>query len=462
MTVPSPHSQLWRWELEKLLIGFETGMSFPANSLYFGSQTNLWTWRNGPTAGDPLVMSLNTNGSLVLQATGIRPAFTFQQLTNPATLNLGGWTVYNGYNSAGVNTTFGYQYCQFSDVTDGSEDFTFVWNGMTAGTVTQLMSLNGSALTVTPMVASTEFCSNNNASFCRLSGGGPNQGANIELYGSSSGQPNNAFYDAANHYFRSQAGVTGLTVTGAGTGTFAGNCNADAFVCNAGGIYFIGDTAAALGTAAGKAGNIYLRPQGYNVGTNQVYVGSDGAVHLSNASIYMDNSTVSGTFQGAGTRGKPGQSAGYAANWINFHWNGTNHLGYVDGTYTGYLTPPSDYRIKKDVENLNSTWENVKALRPISYTQAEFNPPAERHNLKELNERGEEVPRIRESLFKADDIKRWGFIAHELQEALLPSAADGEKDGEQPQCPYYMPILAALTKTLQEAMQRIEALEAKL
>ena len=39
-----------------------------------------------------------------------------------------------------------------------------------------------------------------------------------------------------------------------------------------------------------------------------------------------------------------------------------------------------------------------------------------------------EVPVPSEPMFPEDDIERWGFIAHELQETLVPSAATATKD----------------------------------
>jgi hypothetical protein len=65
-------------------------------------------------------------------------------------------------------------------------------------------------------------------------------------------------------------------------------------------------------------------------------------------------------------------------------------------------------------------------------------------------------------MFANDDTERWGFIAHELQEALTPSAATGVKDSpDTVQSPNPFTLIAALTKALQEAMARIEALEAR-
>jgi hypothetical protein len=98
----------------------------------------------------------------------------------------------------------------------------------------------------------------------------------------------------------------------------------------------------------------------------------------------------------------------------------------------------SDHRTKKDIAPLDeSMWEKVQALRPVRYTQADYGP------------------------FKADDQERWGLLAHELQETLIPTAADGVKDDPNIiQSPNSMTVIAVLIKALQEAMTRIEALEA--
>jgi hypothetical protein len=54
------------------------------------------------------------------------------------------------------------------------------------------------------------------------------------------------------------------------------------------------------------------------------------------------------------------------------------------------------------------------------------------------------------------------MLAHEVQEALLPTAAIGNKDEENViQSINPLVMIAVLTKALQEAMTRIEALEAR-
>ena len=139
-------------------------------------------------------------------------------------------------------------------------------------------------------------------------------------------------------------------------------------------------------------------------------------------------------------------------NVFNIDWASGAHL-WIDNVNQGVFAFTSDYRVKKDVADLPSMWETAKALRPISYTQAEYSPAgAPEHK----SEAGEATP-----MFVADDIERWGFVAHELQETLIESAATGVKDqADCIQSPNPWTVIATLAKALQEAMARIEALEA--
>ena len=108
---------------------------------------------------------------------------------------------------------------------------------------------------------------------------------------------------------------------------------------------------------------------------------------------------------------------------------------WVDGSNMGNITVTSDYRIKKDVIDLPGMWDTVKALRPIKYTQAQYTPQIEKERmLKEAAAARERAvkdgvePKPAEQvqpMFEADDIERWGFIAHELQETMIESAATG-------------------------------------
>ncbi len=171
-----------------------------------------------------------------------------------------------------------------------------------------------------------------------------------------------------------------------------------------------------------------------------------------------------------GRYGRQGYSGGASGSVHNWFWNGTYIEAWVDTTNFGGVSLVSDYRIKKDIVDLPDMWETVKALRPIKYTQAQFSPPSHVKHVAEqalkARKEAEENPDAKPGevntgpLFAEDDIERWGFVAHELQETLTPSAATGVKDSPDTiQSPNPFTLIAALTKALQEAMARIEALE---
>jgi hypothetical protein len=169
---------------------------------------------------------------------------------------------------------------------------------------------------------------------------------------------------------------------------------------------------------------------GFNVGLAGGYMTVDGPA----------------TFTGVATRnGTTGTSDwGQLYNWL---YLSGYMVAFIGTTNVGAFT--SDYRAKKDITPLPTTWDIVKQLKPISYTHQDYQPA------KDKKAKGAK------SLIEDDDIVRWGFLAHELQEALTPSAASGFKDDPDTlQSPNPFTLIAALTKALQEAMERIETLEA--
>ena len=137
---------------------------------------------------------------------------------------------------------------------------------------------------------------------------------------------------------------------------------------------------------------------------------------------------------------KAGATAGaQIANPWNFYWNGTAIQAYIDGSHIGNVDiTSSDYRIKQNITTqTESGIDKIKQLRPVSYQFKDH------------------------LVFKADGITREGFIAHEVQE-VIPSAVEGEKDGESIQSLNTDAIVSVLTKALQEAVAKIETLETKV
>jgi hypothetical protein len=108
----------------------------------------------------------------------------------------------------------------------------------------------------------------------------------------------------------------------------------------------------------------------------------------------------------------------------------------TSGSATAYNTS-SDYRLKEDVIDMQDSIERVKALKPVNFA------------------------------WKLDGTRVDGFLAHEAQE-VVPAAVTGAKDAvDEDGQPDYQGIdqsklVPLLTKALQEALTKIESLEARV
>lgn len=153
-------------------------------------------------------------------------------------------------------------------------------------------------------------------------------------------------------------------------------------------------------------------------------------------------STIAGAVNALGYASRSGSSGSFSGNVYNLYWNGTGLEAWVDTGSLGVINTTSDYRIKQNVvtQTANAV-DRVNALRPVTY---------------QIKDAG---------IFKADGVTREGFIAHELAE-IIPSAVNGVKDALtedgniQPQSLRLDPIIAVLTKAIQELSARVAALEA--
>lgn len=186
--------------------------------------------------------------------------------------------------------------------------------------------------------------------------------------------------------------------------------------------------------------------------------------------VYGSGSTWSST----GYNGKSGIYGGPEPNAWNFNWGSNQLHAWIDNTYLGAIAYQSDYRIKRNVVPLDSTWAQIKQLRPVRYNlqdyaqavnpeQRDYSDPLITNNKVGIEVHESKVIPADQLLIKGDNVEHWGFIAHELQETLIEDAATGYKDApEMLQSPNPWTIIAALTKTLQEAMTRIESLESRM
>ena len=130
-------------------------------------------------------------------------------------------------------------------------------------------------------------------------------------------------------------------------------------------------------------------------------------------------------------------------NWWDFSYDFSTGqtLMYTNGVQMGSLyLMGSDYRIKQNINQISTgAIDRVKQLNPVIF------------NWKSTDKFG----------WKDEEITHEGFIAHEVQE-VIPSAATGNKDGDNLQTLRLDSIVAVLTKAVQEQQVIIEKLQADI
>ena len=207
------------------------------------------------------------------------------------------------------------------------------------------------------------------------------------------------------------------------------------------------------------SGALHLNSQDSNstilfstVNTARFRISAVGSLRADHSTVTSGaNNTETGTFQGRGFGCRTGlttdsgniingaQAASVnTGHHFNIWWSGSAAYFYIDSVRLGYLMlGTSDYRKKRNIENLDINGiERLKKLRPVKYQNKAF------------------------QIFEQTEDIHEGFIAHEMQE-VIPDAVKQEKDKEI-QTIDYLPVLSTLTKALQEAVAKIEVLEAKV
>ncbi len=192
--------------------------------------------------------------------------------------------------------------------------------------------------------------------------------------------------------------------------------------------------AASMVFATSNAGRFSIEPTG-----NLRCFGSDS--HL--ASTHAGSIAAKGIAMRNGVQTdngtNPATVSSHTGNLFNFWWDGNDAYMFVDNTRLGHIdaSTTSDYRIKRNVATLAvDAIERVKKLRPITFQYKDYD------------------------IYKQSEAVHEGFIAHELGE-VIPDACKGTKD-EGLQFIGIAPLVATLTKALQESVAKIETLETKV
>lgn len=256
----------------------------------------------------------------------------------------------------------------------------------------------------------------------------------------------------------SVAAGTNMTVTGTGSGPFTGAVTVSAgagIATLAGTQTFTGAktfsaTSSFSGTAAFSNTATFSGDAFYNTGNSSGnnFVMGYASVPSINWNMFVQGQAghPSGVFQGTGSGGQSllcitGNGTG---NYIDFVYGsvsgGYSATGQIttNGSTTTYATS-SDYRLKENVADITGAAARVKQLNPVRFTW--INNPA---------------------VGTVD-----GFLAHEVQ-AVVPEAVTGNKDDTnadgsiKAQGIDQSKLVPLLTAALQEAITRIETLEAKV
>lgn len=173
--------------------------------------------------------------------------------------------------------------------------------------------------------------------------------------------------------------------------------------------------------------------------TTRWSIGADGGLRWEGHTGTTAGSVGNGEILCRGIRSRQGTQPGVnVANPYNFYWTGNTMQCWVDASNVGNVGLSSDYRIKENIAlQTESGIDKIKQLKPVTYKFTDY------------------------EVFKADGVTREGFIAHEVQE-VIPSGVNGVKDGDEIQSLNIDAITSVLTKALQEAVAKIETLEAKV
>jgi hypothetical protein len=206
-------------------------------------------------------------------------------------------------------------------------------------------------------------------------------------------------------YWNSSTNVLGINYSGS---TF-----------NSGALQIQGPT-----TNSGGIGlQIYNSTSGSPYGSHGIFV---NAPRYGNAGISVKNPNVGSTF-------------------MRFYNNSGSSVGTItqNGTSSTSYNTSSDYRLKENIVPMTGSIDRLKGLKPSKFNF------------------------IDQDVSRDATITVDGFIAHEVSD-IIPEAITGEKDGlDYEGNPEYQSIdqskiVPLLTSALQEAISKIESLEARI
>jgi intracellular sulfur oxidation DsrE/DsrF family protein len=260
------------------------------------------------------------------------------------------------------------------------------------------------------------------------------------------------------------AGTLALSATGSNIVTVSTNGSERARI-DASGNFVVGGTDASFAKLSVRNGFAYINEDGSN--TRQIYIRSDLSgdpaiqVATAHALKFVTTNNERARIDASGNLLVGTTSASCGGSTMRQHVSatdfvlgvttaasgntqavrfayGTTAVGSITltGSATSYNTA-SDYRLKEDVQPMVGASDRLMALKPVNFA------------------------------WKVDGSRVDGFLAHEAQE-VVPEAVTGEKDAvDKDGKPQYQgidqsKIVPLLVAALQEALTKIEALEARV
>lgn len=202
-----------------------------------------------------------------------------------------------------------------------------------------------------------------------------------------------------------------------------------------------------IGSGAGKGGRFKGNPDTYIGGANSGSIffesGLSEVMRMNSSQFIVGGGAFSDTANRVMIATSGDMQFGTnttAARTVQSFRNANGEIGSIttNGSSTAFNTT-SDYRLKDEIGSINDAVERVKSLRPVKFTYI-----------------ADESETVHD-----------GFIAHEVQE-VVPQAVYGEKDAVEddgrvkPQQLDHSKLVPLLTGALQDALNKIDELEARL
>ena len=177
-----------------------------------------------------------------------------------------------------------------------------------------------------------------------------------------------------------------------------------------------------------------------NDGQNYIEITSSN-IHLAGSQAALIDNGI----QSNGYATRTGISGSYTGHWFNFDYSASSLWSWIDDTNLGRVSILSDYRLKERIQPFHSGRALIDELKPVSF----------------------EFRNVPDDIFKSDNQRHIGLIAHEVAE-VIPSAVNGEKDALtvkgtiQPQSLNLVDLLAVLIAAVQELSWKMGVVEEHL